>query len=107
MSSWITNSAKFGRNVNDIATFGLTKNNENIPGPFGFSDQMLLSAQHRTSPLTPREPPSVPSLDQATLGSQQQQDLMRRRRGVVGNIFAGGNTSAPAPATAGKTLLGT
>lgn len=52
----------------------------------------------------PIAPPTAPTQDTAANASLQQQDLLRRRRGVFANIFAGG--AAPAPATATKSTLG-
>lgn len=52
----------------------------------------------------PDAPPAAPTIDDANMGSQQMQDVMRKRRGVYANIYAGG---AAAPPTVGsKTLLG-
>lgn len=53
----------------------------------------------------PPAPPGPPSQDTAANAAMQQQDLVRRRRGVFGNILAGGN--APAPTVATKSTLGT
>lgn len=52
----------------------------------------------------PVAPPTAPTQDTAANAALQQQDLLRRRRGVFGNIFAGG--AAPAPTTSTKTTLG-
>lgn len=52
----------------------------------------------------PIAPPTAPTQDTAANASLQQQDLLRRRRGVFANIFAGG--AAPAPTTATKSALG-
>lgn len=52
----------------------------------------------------PVAPPTAPTQDTAANASLQQQDLLRKRRGVFGNIFAGG--AAPAPTTATKSTLG-
>jgi hypothetical protein len=51
----------------------------------------------------PLPPPGPPTQDTAANAAMQQNDLLRRRRGVYGNIFAG---NAPAPQTATKSLLG-
>ena len=47
--------------------------------------------------------PGAPTADTAANSAQQTQDMMRRRRGVMANIFAG-NNAAPPPTT--KTNLG-
>lgn len=52
----------------------------------------------------PIAPPTAPTQDTAANASLQQQDMLRRRRGVFANIFAGG--AAPAPSTATKSTLG-
>lgn len=48
--------------------------------------------------------PAPPGVDAASNASQQNADLIRQRRGLLANIYAGNN--APPPAT-GKTQLGT
>lgn len=53
----------------------------------------------------PIAPPTAPTQDTAANAGLQQQDLLRRRRGVFANIFAGG--AAPTPTTATKSTLGT
>lgn len=52
----------------------------------------------------PIAPPTAPTQDTAANAALQQQDMLRRRRGVFANIFAGG--AAPTPATATKSALG-
>jgi hypothetical protein len=52
----------------------------------------------------PIAPPTAPTQDTAANANLQQQDLLRRRRGVFANIFSGG--AAPAPSTATKSNLG-
>ena len=52
----------------------------------------------------PIAPPGPPTQDVAANAAQQQQDLQRRRLGVLGNIFAGG--SAAAPQVQSKSALG-
>jgi len=51
----------------------------------------------------PAAPPTAPTQDVAANAAKDQLDLLRRRRGVLSNIYAGGNSSAPAVA---KTTLG-
>ena len=60
--------------------------------------------------LTPKAPqvaplPKAPNIDTADNAAQQQMDQMRKRRGVMANIY-GGAINTPAP-TAQKQLLGT
>ncbi len=49
------------------------------------------------------EPPAAPTIDDA-VRSRQEQDLRRRRRGVLANIYGGANASRPTVGT--TTLLG-
>ena len=59
--------------------------------------------------LSPKEPPPVPSAptqDLAANAAMQSQDEMRRRRGVLSNIYGGGSSST-APSVGSNTLLGT
>jgi hypothetical protein len=51
--------------------------------------------------------PSAPTIDDAQTASQQSTDLMRQRRGVLANIYAGNGTGGGAAPTATKTALGT
>lgn len=53
----------------------------------------------------PIAPPTAPTQDTAANAALQQQDILRRRRGVYANIFAGG--AAPTPTTGSKSSLGT
>lgn len=57
------------------------------------------------SPGAPKVPalPKPPTLDTATQGSLDNQDQIARRKGVIANVFAGGNA---APPSVGKTTLG-
>lgn len=54
-----------------------------------------------TKPEVP-EVPGVPTLDQAMV-ERQESDRIRKRRGVLANVFAG-NSAAPSVGT--KTLMG-
>lgn len=49
--------------------------------------------------------PRAPNQDTAANASQQQADYLRRRRGVLGNIFAG-NQQNSTPVVSQKQLLG-
>ena len=44
----------------------------------------------------PPAPPAPPSQDAAANAAKQQQDLLRKRRGVLANIFGGSSGSQPA-----------
>lgn len=86
---------------------------EDIAGWFGLKgsyDKLLNSkvGAARATGLTPKPgplaPPNVPTLDSAENATNQQQDQMRRRRGVLSNIYAGQN--AQNPTVSSKTLLG-
>lgn len=46
----------------------------------------------------------APSLDTATNASRQEQDRLRRRRGILANLYGG--TSSSAPTVGVKSLLG-
>ena len=50
--------------------------------------------------------PRAPNQDTAANAGQQQADYLRRRRGILGNIF-GGNQPNSTPVVAQKQLLGT
>lgn len=50
------------------------------------------------------QPEAPPTQDVAANASKQNQDLLRRRRSVMANIFAG--NSASAPPTTSKSQLG-
>lgn len=49
--------------------------------------------------------PQAPTIDDASTAAQQTQDMMRRRRGVLSNIYAGNQQSA-APTVSTTNLLG-
>lgn len=49
--------------------------------------------------------PKAPNQDTAANSAQQQADYLRRRRGILGNIF-GGNQANTAPISSGRTTLG-
>lgn len=53
---------------------------------------------------TPPAPPGVPNQNDAANAAQQATDQMRMRRGLLSNIYAGAQGTAP---VAGKTVLGT
>lgn len=56
-------------------------------------------------PKTPPAPPGVPNPNDAANAAQSLTDSMRARRGMLSNIYAGGQP-ASAPVT-GKVTLGT
>jgi hypothetical protein len=58
-------------------------------------------------PKTPPAPPGVPNPNDAMNAAQTQTDALRMRRGLLANIYAGGNTSSSNAPVSGKTQLGT
>lgn len=77
---------------------------------FGGIEELRLGEDtrlHTTPPKprmpTPESPRRAPTLDDASM-RQQESDRLRRRRGVLANVFGGGTNAAPTVAT--KTLLG-
>jgi hypothetical protein len=59
-----------------------------------------LHASYRAPP----PPPAPPNVNDAANEAQSQQDAMRARRGLLGNVYAGALSQQP---VVGKTLLGT
>jgi len=55
-------------------------------------------------PPSPPPAPKPPTQDTAANAALEQQKALMRRRGVLANIYAGGN--APTPQTTGKQMLG-
>lgn len=49
--------------------------------------------------------PAAPTIDDAA-SNRDELDQIKRRRGVLSNIFAGGDSGAAAPTVGTKTLLG-
>lgn len=66
----------------------------------------LVGSQLIGGALRPKVPkvPGAPSIDQARVAANEE-DLIRRRRGVLTNIY-GGNLGQSAPTVATKQLLG-
>lgn len=62
------------------------------------------SATKSKTPALPT-PPIIPNQDVAAQAAMGETDMLRKRRGVMSNIFAGGN--AAAPQVASKSTLGT
>lgn len=58
-------------------------------------------------PKTPPPSPGVPDPNAAANASQNLTDQMRMRRGLMANIYAGGQTGAASQPVSGKTALGT
>lgn len=52
--------------------------------------------------------PPAPTLGNAQRGANQQEDFLRRRRGVLANLYGGGsgNASSAPGSSGGATLLG-
>lgn len=65
---------------------------------------MLSKALTPSSPDVPPQP-QPPTIDDATQ-NRNELDRIRRRKGALANIFAGGTSSTTAPAVGTKTLLG-
>lgn len=59
------------------------------------------------APKPPPTPPGPPNPNDAANAAQAQTDSMRMRRGLMANIYAGGQTGAGSAPVAGKTQLGT
>jgi hypothetical protein len=57
-------------------------------------------------PKTPPAPPQVPNPNDAANAAQSLTDSMRMRRGLLANIYAGGQTGAASAPVTGKTQLG-
>jgi len=58
-------------------------------------------------PKTPPAPPGVVNPNDAMNAAQGQTDAMRMRRGMLSNIYAGGNAASSAAPVTGKVTLGT
>lgn len=91
--------------VHNIANVG-RKLNKFDPVDRGVQNFVLGKPQYGNSyGQGPPAPPGPPSQDTAANAALQQNDVLRRRRGVMANIFAGG--AAATPATSTKSTLGT
>jgi hypothetical protein len=72
--------------------------------PYGKQlDPLTKSLIDKSLPRAPT-PPGVPSPNDAANAAQQQADMLRMRRGMLSNIYAGAMTQQP---VAGKVQLGT
>jgi hypothetical protein len=58
-------------------------------------------------PKAPPAAPGVPNPNDAANQAQSLTDQMRMRRGLMANIYAGGNTGPASAPVTGKTALGT
>lgn len=67
------------------------------------ASKVIDSATKSKNPALPT-PPIIPNQDSAANDATAQTDLLRKRRGVLQNIYAGGNAAAPTVAT--KSTLG-
>lgn len=72
-------------------------------GAKGEYDKLGSSVGIEPKPPVP-PPPGVPGLNDAANAARTQTDLMRQRRGLLANIFAGASSQQP---VTGKTQLGT
>lgn len=94
MSHFFNNIANFGRKINQIDPVDRAAQNFVLGKP----------AYGNKYGQGPPAPPGPPTQDTAANATTQQQELLRRRRGVYGNVFAGGQ--APAPVVQSKSALG-
>ena len=76
--------------------------------PIGRNDPLAKGfdrfAYSRLQGKTPPPVPGVPNQNDALNAAQAQTDAMRMRRGMLANIYAGGQANQP---VTGKTQLGT
>jgi hypothetical protein len=72
-------------------------------GPLGKIDPLTKKLVDAVKPTNPPGLPPIPNPSDAANASLQQTDLMRQRRGLLANIFAGSQAGQP---VTGKTALG-
>lgn len=96
MSTFFNNIANVGRKINRLDPLDRTAQNFVLGKP---------PAGRNYYGEGPIAPPGAPTQDAAANAAQSQTDLLRRRRGVMANIYAGGG--AGAPPVASKSTLGT
>lgn len=66
----------------------------------------LFGGKPQAQPIpAPVAPPPPPTVEDATVKSQDQQDILRQRRGIAANILTS-KEGAAAPNVATKQLLG-
>lgn len=73
--------------------------------PGGFFTQTKAQKDRAAAELAAA--PKAPNQDTASNAAQQQSDILRRRRGMLANIFGGGQAGSSTPTVGTKTLLGT
>ena len=62
---------------------------------------------HARAHAPPPGAPPIPNPNDAANAAQSQTDALRARRGLLNNIYAGGQAGAASQPVAGKTQLGT
>jgi hypothetical protein len=72
-------------------------------GPLGKIDPLTKKLVDAVKPTNPPGLPPVPNPADAQNAALQQTDLMRQRRGMLANIYAGSQSAQP---VTGKTTLG-
>ena len=95
MSSFFNNLANLGRKLNRFDPLDRTVQQFTLGKPTAGRNYYGEGAF---------PPPGPPTQDVAANASLQQQEMLRKRRGVLSNLFAGGNAAPPTTAT--KSQLG-
>ena len=73
-------------------------------GSLGLLGHAGSQIEHSLDPKLPPPPPGPPNPNDAANAALAQTDAMRARRGLLANIYAGGQNQQP---VTGKTTLGT
>ena len=73
-------------------------------GATGGAEKSLYGSNGATNPVPP---PPPPNMDDASTAARQSQDMMRQRRGVLANIYAGNSPGSGVAPVGVKTALGT
>lgn len=97
MSTFFNNIANLGRKVNRLDPLDRTAQN------FVLGKPPAGRSYYGEGPIAP---PGAPTQDTAANAAQQQADQLRRRRGVMANIYGGGSGGGT-PTVASKSTLGT
>lgn len=99
MSGW----ARGLKKVQDATIGKLPKPLRNTAKFFNLGDEIVISgAKTLEGPKVP-DVPGAPTIDDATK-NRQEQDRLRRRRGVLANLYGGASSQSSGAGT--KTLLG-
>jgi hypothetical protein len=106
VSSWLSNSFKFGHNANtaawDVLAPGLGTSKYNPLYKAGAKGTAY--EQKENAPPGAPLPPPVPNPNDAANAAQATADQLRARRGLLSTIYAGAGNTQP---VTGKTQLGT